>query len=227
MNNNMGKLIVIEGPDTSGKSTLINKLKIALPNTLISKDFIFTREPGNLLKGENSYNKSESIRTRLLTDKTLTSHEQANLFAMARYFHTLDIIKELKEGKNVIVDRYFLSSLFYQGPIIGFTEVININKNIMDTLTENNIDVYNIILSINEETYNERISRRNKDALEDVSDAIVKDRINYYNNAIKICEMYLNNCKAFNTDNMFLIDATQNAESVLLETLYCIYKIVK
>lgn len=81
-----GRLITLEGPDTAGKTTLVEKLKTALPIIYPDDTFLFTREPGNLLYGE--FNKSESIRERLLTDNTLTADEQAKLFAESRYYHT-------------------------------------------------------------------------------------------------------------------------------------------
>ena len=99
----MGKLIVFEGPDTSGKTTTINKLKTALPIIFEKESFIFTREPGNLIA--NSNNTSEKIRKILLTDSSLKPLKQAELFAIAREYHVKDIIRKLKAGKNVIVDR--------------------------------------------------------------------------------------------------------------------------
>ena len=46
-----GRLITLEGPDTAGKTTLVEKLKTALPIIYPDDTFLFTREPGNLLYG--------------------------------------------------------------------------------------------------------------------------------------------------------------------------------
>lgn len=223
----IGKLIAIEGPDTSGKSTVIKKLKAALPYTLAKETFLFTREPGNKLCSNGGYNKSETIRERLLSDNSLTPQQQAELFAEARYFHTIEIIKYLKKGYNVITDRYLLSSLFYQGPIIGFKSVMELNDNSLKLLAENNIDIHNIVLSITEETYDKRISRKTKDALEDVDDKIIRDRIFYNNNAKSTVESYANEYKAMNKNNIHIIDANQDEDNVLMDTLINIYEIIK
>ena len=129
----MGKLIVFEGPDTSGKTTTINKLKTALPIIFEKESFIFTREPGNLIA--NSNNTSEKIRKILLTDSSLKPLKQAELFAIAREYHVKDIIRKLKAGKNVIVDRFILSSLVYQGIDLGYDKVISLNKSVLFELS--------------------------------------------------------------------------------------------
>lgn len=223
----MGKLIAIEGPDTSGKSTVIKKLKTALPNTLTKELFLFTREPGNRLNSNGGYNKSEIIREKLLSDNTLSPLEQAQLFAEARYFHTIEIIKYLKQGYNVITDRYLLSSLFYQGPVIGFKYVMELNNECLKLLAENNIDINNIVLNITENTYEQRMSRKTKDALEDVDDKIIRDRIFYNNNAKTTVQSYANEYKALNENNIYMVDANQDEDSVLMDTLINIYKIIK
>lgn len=223
----MGKFISIEGPDTAGKSTVIKNLKTALPHTLTTETFLFTREPGNRLEFTEGYNKSETIRERLLSDKSLTPEKQAELFAEARYFHTIDIIKKLKEGYNVITDRYLLSSLLYQGPIIGFERVMEYNDASLKLLAENDIDIHNIVLTISDETYDKRMSNKVKDAMEDVEDRLIRDRLYYHRNAKSVSKLYVNSYKAFNVDNIHLIDANQNEQNVLMDTLIEVYKIIK
>ncbi len=129
-----GRLITLEGPDTAGKTTLVEKLKTALPIIYPDDTFLFTREPGNLLYGE--FNKSESIREKLLTDNTLTADEQAKLFAESRYYHTIEIIKELNKGNHVITDRYLFSSIIYQGLELGFSKILDYNKETLKLLKE-------------------------------------------------------------------------------------------
>ena len=78
--------------------------------------------------------------------------------------HTLDIIKALKAGKNVITDRYLYSSIIYQGMDLGFEEVLRINQDTLDLLEENNNrvgieltqkEIDDIWFAVNEATFGE------------------------------------------------------------------------
>lgn len=215
-----GRLITLEGPDTAGKTTLVEKLKTALPIIYPDDTFLFTREPGNLLYGE--FNKSESIRERLLTDNTLTADEQAKLFAESRYYHTIEIIKELNKGNHVITDRYLFSSIIYQGLELGFSKILDYNKETLKLLKENNIDINNLILQISIETYEERMSKKTKDAMEDVDDRMIRDRI-LYHNIVKTVNEDLNN----HLGTVYTIDANKTPSDVVIEALNHIHKIIR
>ena len=218
-----GKLIAFEGADCAGKSSIIEKLKIVLPVIYDNEKFLYTREPGNLLSKDNE---CEAIRKEVISNKELTVREQAELFAKSRLIHTKDIIDKLKEGYNVITDRYLLSSLIYQGIILDFKEVYDINKDVIKLLNDNNIKLETIIFKINEETYNKRMSNRQeeKDALEDVELAKVLDRISYYNSTTSSDELkYINNndisvVNANGTDyGRILIDTLNHINRILEE----------
>ena len=215
-----GRLITLEGPDTAGKTTLVEKLKIALPIIYPDNTFLFTREPGNLLHGK--FNKSESIRERLLTDNTLTANEQAKLFAESRYYHTIEIIKELNKGNHVITDRYLFSSIIYQGLELGFSKILDYNKETLKLLKENNIDINNLVLQISIETYEERMSKKTKDAMEDVDNRMIRDRI-LYHNIVKTVNEDLNN----HLGTVYTIDANKTPSDVVIEALNHIHKIIR
>lgn len=213
----MGKLIVFEGPDTSGKTTTINKLKTALPIIFENEKFIFTREPGNLIrKGENA---SEKIRKRLLTDDTLTAYNQAKLFAIARKYHVKDIIKELKAGNNVITDRFLLSSIVYQGLELGKEKIMDLNKGTLELLSNENIEIHNIVLNINQKTYNNRMSRKEKDALEKVDDFIVDARLFFHSNKDFL--------EGLEIGKIYQVDANNTIEDTLIQSLNHINEILK
>lgn len=216
----IGKLIALEGPDTAGKTTLIKKLKAVLPTIYPNETFLFTREPGNLLHCE--YNKSETIRQKLLTDSSLSPQEQAKLFAQSRYYHIIDIIEELKKGNNVITDRFLFSSIIYQGLDLGFKEVLRLNSDVLDLLEKENVEINNIILQINYDIYENRIGNRNmKDAMEDVEDKKIKERITYHNIVRRI-----NEDLDFKLGNIYTIDATKTQADTCIEALNHINKII-
>lgn len=214
-----GKLITLEGPDTAGKTTLIKNLKKILPETYPDEVYLFTREPGNLLN--NKLNKSENIRKNLLIDSSLTTKEQASLFAKSRYYHTIDIIKELNKGNHVITDRYLFSSIIYQGLELGFNEILEMNKESLKLLQENDIDINNIVLQISLKTYNKRMSIKKKDALEDVDEQIVVNRIINHN---KIDD--INDNLGNLLGKIYTIDANKTQADVQIEALNHIHKII-
>lgn len=96
-----GKLIVIEGTDGSGKSTLAKR---------ICKNFnaVYYREPGSTDVGSK-------IRDILL-HQSVCQQTEALLFAASRQeFVNRELIPALESGKNVVLDRYYYSSVIYQG----------------------------------------------------------------------------------------------------------------
>ena len=217
-----GKLIAFEGADCAGKSSIIEKLKIVLPVIYNNEKFLYTREPGNLLSEDNE---CEAIRKEVISNKELAVREQAELFAKSRLIHTKDIIDKLKEGYNVITDRYLLSSLIYQGIILGFKEVYDINKDVIKLLNDNDIKLETIVFKINKNTYNERMSNRQeeKDALEDVELSQVLDRIDYYNLTSSRIEL---NCVKKNDISVVNANGTDYGR-MLIDTLNHINRILE
>ena len=215
-----GRLITLEGPDTAGKTTLINKLKTDLQIIYPNNTFLFTREPGNLLNG--MFNKSESIREKLLTDDSLTADEQAKSFAESRYYHTIEIIKELNKGHHVITDRYIFSSIIYQGLDLGFKKILDYNKDALQLLKKENIEINNLILQIDMDTYTKRMSEKEKDVMENVDETIISDRI-LYHNIVKRINEDLDNCLG----SIFTIDANKTPSDVIIEALNHINKIIR
>lgn len=119
----IGKFIVLEGPDGSGKSTMAQKIGQHFREQ--GKQIEFTREPGGT-------DISEKIR-ELILDKNNTEMDyrtEALLYAAARAQLVHEkIIPWLQEGKVVISERFVYSSLVYQGlgRKLGIEEIKNIN----------------------------------------------------------------------------------------------------
>lgn len=102
-----GIFIVIEGIDGSGKSTQSKMLKKYFEN----KNFkvFLTQEPTNSAIGK-------IIKKSINSGKKNIGNEAiALLFACDRAEHVKKIRRELENGKAVICDRYYYSSLAYQG----------------------------------------------------------------------------------------------------------------
>jgi dTMP kinase len=100
------RFYTFEGIDGSGKTTLLNYLQKKL-----SKDkFYWTQEPyGTPLKNEIK----SILQSTVQAEDSVT---QYLAFATERSFHIKNIIlPEIKKGKTVISDRFFYSSLAYQG----------------------------------------------------------------------------------------------------------------
>lgn len=122
--NNRGRFIVFEGIDGAGKSTQIDLLKQKLQAD--GRRVYCTAEP------------TESVSGGLLRDalggvSKRTTCELAAMFVLDRIFHNVNpvhgIEKMLAEGIDVICDRYYYSSLAYQGSDTDFTWVRDMNLN--------------------------------------------------------------------------------------------------
>lgn len=105
-----GVFITLEGPDGSGKSSLLARLTAVLAAG--GCDVVATREPGSTPFGE------QVRRLVLDTDPPIDRGGRADalLFAASRAQHVEDVIRPaLDRGAVVVCDRYADSSLAYQG----------------------------------------------------------------------------------------------------------------
>jgi len=193
-----GKFITFEGPDGSGKGTIIKYVKKFLEKNKI--DYILTREPGGI-------EISEEIREIILNKKHLNMDErtEALLYAAARRQHLIEIVMPaLAKGKIVICDRFVDSSLAYQGFArgIGIDEVLKINQFAIDKLMPD----LTLFLNVRPEVGLERINKskvRKKDRLDLESIDFHKKVYEGYN---KVLERYPNRITS--------IDAEQSIKKV-------------
>ena len=116
------KFIVIEGLDGSGKTTQIRMLSERLRS--MGRPVAETAEPTTGAVGG-------LIRDALSGFTKRTGAEIAALFMADRVAHNVNpvngIEKMLAEGKDVICDRYYYSSLAYQGTVTDPEWVFHIN----------------------------------------------------------------------------------------------------
>lgn len=105
-----GVFITLEGPDGSGKSSLLPRIAAALEER--GRVVVATREPGSTPLGERI--RSLVLDTEPKIDRT--GRADALLFAAARAQHVAEVIAPaLARGAVVVCDRYADSSLAYQG----------------------------------------------------------------------------------------------------------------
>jgi len=105
-----GLFITIEGGEGSGKTTTAK----AVVDILNSKGYsaVYFREPG-------SNETAEKIRDIAVNTPNIDPYVQLLLFSASRASIIDDIKAALDEGKIVIMDRYVLSTMVYQGHVAG------------------------------------------------------------------------------------------------------------
>ena len=148
----MSAFITFEGPEGSGKTTVINEVYHRLVKDY---DVIMTGEPGGVPTGEE-------IRKIVLEGNDMDIRTEAMLFAASRREHlVLKVIPALKEGKVVLCDRYIDSSLAYQGYArgIGVEEVRALNEFAINGLYPD----LTIYLNVSAEVGRERIIKNSRD----------------------------------------------------------------
>jgi len=113
--------VTFEGLDGSGKSTQAERLRARLEAE--GEDVVSTREPGGTELGER-------IRDLVLHGGHVVPWAEALLYAAARAQHVEEVIRPaLAGGASVICDRYFDSSVAYQGVArgLGLERVLDLN----------------------------------------------------------------------------------------------------
>ena len=114
-----GKLIVFEGVEGCGKTTQSQLLSKYFYDNQI--DHLLVREPGGTETGEQ-------IRSILLHSEELNGLSELFLLSAARQILiSQKVIPALKSGKIVISDRFYFSSLAYQGHARGIDESVILN----------------------------------------------------------------------------------------------------
>ncbi len=145
------KFIVFEGIDGAGKTTQIKLLEQNL--ALKGINCYITAEPTDMPSGK-------IIREALSGRLPATTAEMADMFVRDRVIHNKDeekgIDSHLNSGITVISDRYYYSSLAYQGSELGFEKVAALNLDNPDIRTP---DIC-VFLDLTPEKSLERIGKR-------------------------------------------------------------------
>ncbi|MBO8160976.1 MAG: dTMP kinase [Thermosipho sp. (in: Bacteria)] len=197
--------IAFEGLDGCGKSTQLDLLFQYLKTA--GKKVIKVREPGSTEIGEK-------IRAILL-DRNLNINERTELllFLASRAQLVEEIIKPaLNEGYFVLVDRFADSSVAYQG---GARNLGIENVEFLNTFATNNIfpDLV-FFIDIPVEIALKRISKKNKDRLENEGKAFLEKVRNSY--------LYLSNKR----ENFITINGEKTVEEIFEEIKSHIQKFI-
>jgi dTMP kinase len=117
-----GQMFVsFEGLDGSGKTTQVERLRASLEAD--GREVVTAREPGGTALGEQ-------VRALVLHGGEMTPWAEALLYAAARAELVAEVIEPaLARGADVLLDRYFDSSVAYQGVGrgLGLHEVLELN----------------------------------------------------------------------------------------------------
>lgn len=199
-----GSFITLEGPDGSGKSTIIRLIGEYLKKQDI--DFIETREPGGTLIGED-------IRDIILDNKNtkMSSEAEALLYAASRAQHVHEkILPALKEEKLVLCDRFILSSLAYQGVGrgLGIERVKAINDFALNGVYPDLILFFHIDPKV---TLERKLGNRETDRLENLGSSFHEK---VYKGYMDLLEIY--------PKNIVMIDASRSIEEVLKQSIHAI-----
>lgn len=149
-----GKLIVVEGPDGAGKTTLCRSLSKVLGERGL--DVVLLREPGGVPL-------SEQIRVILkgaTDDHPLDERAETLLFCAARAQLCRQVIEPaLAEGKWVLLDRFHGSTIVYQGILrgLGPAEVAAVSRFATAGLPDPDLT---LILEVSPQTARSRIEDR-------------------------------------------------------------------
>ncbi|SDK99294.1 dTMP kinase [Lacicoccus qingdaonensis] len=197
--------ITFEGPEGSGKTTIISMLSEALEDT---NDVMVTREPGGIPI-------SEKVRDILLANENdMDGRTEALLFAAARRQHLVEkVVPALNDGKIVLCDRFIDSSLAYQGYArnLGMDEIMQVNK----FAIENHMPDLTIYLKLSPEIGLSRIQDNERD-----SNRLDKETLEFHKDVVlgynKLSENY--------PDRIKVVDADQNIEDVFKDTYSIIEK---
>ncbi|MDU4731343.1 dTMP kinase [Finegoldia magna] len=192
--------ITFEGPDGSGKSTIIQKVYDHLIEN--NYDVIKTREPGGSPI-------AEKIRNLILDTENIKMgyRTEALLYAASRAQHVEEtILPALNENKIVLCDRFLISSLAYQGVGrgLGIENVRNINDFAINGVFPDFILFFDV----------DPITTLKRKSSLDTADRLEKEGNNFHERVYNGYKEILNSEK-----NIEIIDATQSVEDVFSQCI--------
>ncbi len=206
-----GKLIVLEGGEGSGKSTHKKLLKHYLKNK--GYNVVVTREPGGT-------GLSEKLRKILLYGNNINicGISELLMFEASRAQHTYEILKpNLKQGNLVLTDRFYHSSIAYQG--YGRNLDVNAIKIINSYAVQGIKPDITIILDIPVEIGIKRAAEATGKKL----DRFEKEKMEFLE---RVRQGYIDLPKLLPDENIKVIDATPSKEKIFEYIKYEVDKVL-
>lgn len=205
-----GYLITFEGPEGSGKTTVMRKLADHLEEQ--GYKVIKTREPGGTVI-------SEKIRDIILdiNHVEMNPETEALLYAASRTQHIAEVIKpNIEKGCIVLCDRYLDSSLVYQGYArgLGIDKVLDMNK----YAVQNALPDLTVFFDIKPRIGLNRIKQNHR-----VQDRLDLEQISFHE---KVYNGYMEICKRFK-DRIEIVDAEKDQDTVYNSVLELISKFLE
>ncbi|EIA1563438.1 dTMP kinase [Vibrio parahaemolyticus] len=207
---NSGCMIVCDGSNGAGKSTVIKSINEYLIS--LGRDVVLTREPGGTEIGEK-------IREIILSPDTpeMCDTTELMLFAAARAQHVREkIIPSIESGKVVLSDRFDSATVSFQHYARGLP------LSLINTLNDLALDGFKadmtIILDLDPRVGLERVNMRGNglDRLEmEELEFLDKARNGYLEQASKDPERFA------------IVDASQPPEAVLEDVLSIVKRIIQ
>lgn len=152
-----GFFLVIDGTDGSGKTTQLVKLVTHFTHEKVMP-LTLCRDPGSTEMGEELRNLIKSDVSRCpMTEMLLFSAARAELI-------DTHIVPKLDEGHLVLCDRYFYSTVAYQGYAGGIP--LTTIESITATATRNVMPDFTVILTCPLQVALGRVSAQSKDVIE-------------------------------------------------------------
>ena len=194
-----GLFITFEGPECSGKTTQIMRLKEHLSGQ--GRDVLCTREPGGTPL-------AEAIRGLLLDrrEEAVTTEAELLLFSAGRAQHVAHRIRpHLAKGGIVICDRFIDSTTAYQGYARGVS--LDFIRRLNAFAIGETVPDVTFLLDLPLEETRRRLARRNG--------AGGEDRMEAENNSFhqKVREGFLAIARE-NPDRFRVVDATQDIDQI-------------
>jgi dTMP kinase len=205
-------LISIEGIDGSGKTSLVEKLKQAIPNS------VATQSPRGTILGQKIW---DLVTENLVSRKLITNvWTEFFLFTANHNEHALTVIKpNLAVGKTVLIDRYIDSTLIYQGirGKLPLTKLVEVWKNTIDIPFPD----LTFVLDIEPKKAAERVNRRRQETGEEPN--------NWDNSKLEFHQVIRNGyleLKEYFPQRIRIINAERSETEILAEIQTIIKKIL-
>lgn len=184
--------VILEGIDTAGKSTQLQKLQT------IFTDAVFTKEPGGTTLGTK-------LRHMILHEGVKAKATEMFLFLADRAEHYALIVKE-NPNKLIISDRSLISGIAYALVAKDFQESFLFEANKL--ALNNELPQKAILLKLTKEALEFRLSQKEHDVIEQRGSAYlleIQDAMEYALEKLGI--------------NTLIVDATQSIEAIHTQIL--------